>query len=71
VNGQSGAEMSEQPPRLATVVDDIAIVKSMVTEAFNHAPARGARFSPLNVTMDSRATRDQNCLAADAGATLL
>jgi uncharacterized protein (DUF1501 family) len=27
-------------PHLATVVDDIAIVKSMVTDAFNHAPAQ-------------------------------
>jgi hypothetical protein len=38
--GQSGAELSELLPHLATVVDDIAIVKSMVTDAFNHAPAQ-------------------------------
>jgi hypothetical protein len=38
--GQSGAELSELLPRLATVVDDIAIVKSMHTDAFNHAPAQ-------------------------------
>src|SRR5438046_659606 len=36
--GQSGAELSELLPQLATVVDDIAIVKSMTTDAFNHAP---------------------------------
>ena len=37
-HGQSGAELSELLPHTATVVDDIAIVKSMVTDAFNHAP---------------------------------
>src|SRR5206468_3962994 len=39
-HGQSGAELSELLPHLAGVVDDIAIVKSMVTDAFNHAPAQ-------------------------------
>src|SRR6187551_841608 len=34
--GQCGAEISELLPHLATVVDDIALVKSMVTDAFNH-----------------------------------
>jgi hypothetical protein len=38
--GQCGAELSELLPHLATVVDDIAIVKSLVTDAFNHAPAQ-------------------------------
>ncbi len=38
--GKSGAELSELLPRLAEVVDDIAIVKSMHTDAFNHAPAQ-------------------------------
>jgi uncharacterized protein DUF1501 len=38
--GQCGAELSELLPSLAEVVDDIAIVKSMVTDAFNHAPAQ-------------------------------
>src|SRR5436309_8961533 len=38
--GQSGAELSELMPHLATVVDDIAIVKSMTTDAFNHAPGQ-------------------------------
>ncbi|HLJ10003.1 MAG TPA: DUF1501 domain-containing protein, partial [Planctomycetaceae bacterium] len=38
--GQSGAELSELLPKLAEVVDDIAIVKSMVTDAFNHAPGQ-------------------------------
>lgn len=38
--GQSGAELSEILPHLATVADDITIVKSMVTDAFNHAPGQ-------------------------------
>ncbi len=38
--GQAGAELSELLPRMAEVVDDITIVKSMVTDAFNHAPAQ-------------------------------
>src|SRR5438034_5947970 len=38
--GQCGAELSELLPQLAEVVDDIAIVKSMATDAFNHAPAQ-------------------------------
>jgi hypothetical protein len=39
-HGQSGAELSELLPHLAKVVDNIAIVKSMVTDAFNHAPGQ-------------------------------
>ena len=39
-HGQCGAEISELLPRLAEIVDDIAIVKSMHTDAFNHAPAQ-------------------------------
>jgi hypothetical protein len=39
-HGQCGAELSELLPRLGEVVDDIAIVKSMHTDAFNHAPAQ-------------------------------
>ena len=39
-HGQSGTELSELLPHLAEVVDDVAIVKSMVTDAFNHAPAQ-------------------------------
>ena len=38
--GKSGAELSELLPKLAEVADDIAIVKSMHTDAFNHAPAQ-------------------------------
>ena len=39
-HGQSGAELSEMLPHLATVVDDIAIVRSVTTSQFNHAPAQ-------------------------------
>ena len=39
-HGQSGAELSELLPHLAGVVDELAIVKSMYTEAFNHAPGQ-------------------------------
>src|SRR5262245_2092695 len=39
-HGQCAAELTDLLPHLATVVDDIAIVKSMATDAFNHAPAQ-------------------------------
>lgn len=39
-HGQSGAELSELLPHLAEVADDITIIRSMVTDAFNHAPAQ-------------------------------
>ncbi|MCA9112086.1 MAG: DUF1501 domain-containing protein, partial [Planctomycetaceae bacterium] len=39
-HGECGAELSELLPCLADVADDIAIVKSMVTDAFNHAPGQ-------------------------------
>ncbi|HEV8058801.1 MAG TPA: DUF1501 domain-containing protein [Gemmataceae bacterium] len=38
--GRCGAELSELLPYLGQVVDDIAIVKSMTTDAFNHAPGQ-------------------------------
>jgi Protein of unknown function (DUF1501) len=37
--GQSGQEISEIFPHLATIADEIAIVRSMKTEAINHDPA--------------------------------
>ncbi len=39
-HGQSGAELSEMLPKLAGVVDEIALIKSMHTDQFNHAPAQ-------------------------------
>ena len=38
--GQSGAELSEVLPHLAEVADELAIVKSLVSDAFNHAPGQ-------------------------------
>lgn len=38
--GQSGAEISEVMPHLAKVVDDIALVRSVHTDLFNHSPAQ-------------------------------
>src|SRR5215213_7062730 len=38
-HGQCGAWVSELLPNIASVVDDLAIVKSMNTEAINHDPA--------------------------------
>jgi len=39
-HGKCGAELSEMLPHLAKVVDDIAILKSVHTDQFNHAPAQ-------------------------------
>jgi hypothetical protein len=39
-HGEAGTELSELLPQLATTVDDLCVVKSMVTDAFNHAPAQ-------------------------------
>ena len=38
-HGQSGTELSELLPHLANVVDDIALVKTVQTDAINHDPA--------------------------------
>lgn len=38
--GRAGAEVSELLPYTSQIVDDICIVKSMVTDAFNHAPGQ-------------------------------
>lgn len=39
-HGQCGAEVSEVMPRVAKVVDELAIVKSVHTDLFNHSPAQ-------------------------------
>lgn len=39
-HGQSGAELSELLPELARLADDVCIIKSMTTDAVNHAPAQ-------------------------------
>lgn len=38
--GQCGMEFSDLLPRLSTCVDDIALIRSMHTEAFNHHPGQ-------------------------------
>ena len=38
--GQSGAWVSELFPHTATIVDEIALVRSCATDLFNHAPAK-------------------------------
>ncbi len=39
-HGKSGQEMSNVLPHLATVADELCIVRSMHTDQFNHAPAQ-------------------------------
>lgn len=39
-HGHSGLELSELLPHLATVADDIAVVKTLHTEQINHGPAQ-------------------------------
>ncbi len=39
-HGQSGADVSELLPQFAKIVDKVAIVRSMRTREFNHAPAQ-------------------------------
>lgn len=39
-HGQSGAEISEMLPHLSKVVDELAIVRSVHTDLFNHSPAQ-------------------------------
>ncbi len=39
-HGQSGQELSEVLPHLGSVADEIAVVRSLHTDQFNHAPAQ-------------------------------
>ena len=39
-HGQSGMELSEFMPNLGTVADEICLVRSMHTDAFNHCPGQ-------------------------------
>ncbi|MEO1617843.1 MAG: DUF1501 domain-containing protein [Planctomycetota bacterium] len=39
-HGQSGTELAETLPYLAEVVDDLAVIRSVHTDQFNHAPAQ-------------------------------
>ena len=39
-HGETGTELSDAMPHLASVVDDICLIKSVHTTQFNHAPAQ-------------------------------
>lgn len=39
-HGESGTEVSECLPHLASIVDDIAVLRAMKTDVFNHGPAK-------------------------------
>jgi hypothetical protein len=39
-HGESGAEISELLPHLAGIVDEVAFLRAMKTEVFNHGPAK-------------------------------
>jgi hypothetical protein len=39
-HGRSGAWVSDLLPHIATVADDLAILKAVATDVFNHAPAK-------------------------------
>jgi hypothetical protein len=39
-HGQSGQTFSECLPHMASIADDMAIIKSMATDVFNHGPAK-------------------------------
>jgi hypothetical protein len=39
-SGESGLSISELLPNLATVADELAVIRSMHTDQFNHAPAQ-------------------------------
>jgi hypothetical protein len=39
-HGQSGQEISELLPHIASIADDICIIRSLQTDQFNHAPAQ-------------------------------
>jgi uncharacterized protein (DUF1501 family) len=38
--GQTGADISELLPNIASIADDITLIRSMKTDHFNHAPAQ-------------------------------
>src|SRR5262245_43160870 len=39
-SGQSGTQISELLPHTAKIIDDLTLIKSMQTDAFNHAPGQ-------------------------------
>ena len=53
-HGQSGLEFSDYLPNIASRADDIALIRSMHTEAFNHHPGQAMLMS--GTTMSGRPT---------------
>ena len=39
-HGQAGTEISELLPHFSGIVDEVAVIRSMMTDQFNHAPAQ-------------------------------
>ncbi len=39
-HGESGVELSDRLPHLAKVIDEVALIRSVHTDKFNHAPAQ-------------------------------
>ncbi len=39
-HGECGMELGESLPQLGTIADDVCLVRSMVTDVFNHGPAK-------------------------------
>lgn len=68
-HGQSGLELGETLPHLARVADDIALIKSVHTDQFNHAPAQiffNTGFSqPGRPSIGSWATYGLGCMTKD------
>jgi uncharacterized protein (DUF1501 family) len=48
-HGQSGMEISDWLPNIASCADDICLVRSVTTDAFNHHPAQCLMFSGSQV----------------------
>ena len=68
-HGGSGVELSELLPNLATMADDICMIKSLHTEHFNHAPAQlffSNRFRSLRPT-DNRLVGQLRTWQRDTG----
>lgn len=68
-HGRSGVEISELLPHIASLADDLTIVRSMHTDQFNHAPAQLFLYtgSPLlgRPSFGSWATYGLGCESAD------
>jgi uncharacterized protein (DUF1501 family) len=74
-HGRSGAELADVLPHLASVVDDICLVKSVHTDQFNHAPAQiflNSGFArPGRPSMGSWVTYGLGCETSDLPAFIV